>query len=52
MNSHTNHRTPEFIILANDNNIHLYSFPSHLTRIIQHKINCIAHGIFEGLTQG
>jgi hypothetical protein len=35
MDSHTSHRTPEFTILASDNNIHLYAFPSHLTHILQ-----------------
>jgi DDE superfamily endonuclease len=35
MDSHASHRTPEFTILAHDNNIYPYTFPSHLTHILQ-----------------
>jgi hypothetical protein len=35
MDSHISHEVPEFAILANQHNIHLYTFPSHLTHILQ-----------------
>ena len=33
--SHTSHRKPEFTILAAENNIITYAFPSHLTHVLQ-----------------
>ena len=35
LDSHTSHCTPEFTILASENNILIYAFPSHLTHILQ-----------------
>jgi hypothetical protein len=35
LDSHTSHCTPEFTLLARDNNVHIYAFPSHLTHILQ-----------------
>ena len=35
MDSHISHEVPEFTILANQHNIHLHTFPSHLTHILQ-----------------
>ena len=35
MDSHTSHYTLEFTLLARDNNVHIYAFPSHLTHILQ-----------------
>jgi hypothetical protein len=35
LDSHASHRTPEFTILADENRIFIYAFPSHLTHILQ-----------------
>ena len=35
LDSHTSHTTSQFTILANENNILIYAFPSHLTHILQ-----------------
>src|ERR1700716_255881 len=35
MDSHISHEVPEFTILANQHNVHLHTFPSHLTHILQ-----------------
>ena len=35
LDSHTSHCTPEFSLLAAENNIHIYAFPSHLTHVLQ-----------------
>jgi hypothetical protein len=35
VDSHVSHTNPDFIINAEKSNIHIYSFPSHLTHILQ-----------------
>lgn len=35
LDSHTSHTTSQFTILASENNILIYAFPSHLTHILQ-----------------
>jgi hypothetical protein len=35
LDSHSSHQTPEFTIFAVENNILIYTFPSHLTHVLQ-----------------
>ncbi|KAJ4436446.1 hypothetical protein ANN_19079 [Periplaneta americana] len=35
MDSHASHVTPEFLSMAGDNNVHIVTFPSHTTHLLQ-----------------
>jgi uncharacterized protein YpmS len=35
LDSHVSHITSQFTILASENNIYIYAFPSHLTHVLQ-----------------